>query len=108
VSTFHIKQNDTLPPIEATLTDHDGPMNLEDATVRLLVSGLVNTTKTLTITDVDIIDAGGGQVRHEWADDETDTAGTYRAEWEVTFSSGRKLTFPNDAYDTIVIREELG
>jgi hypothetical protein len=39
---------------------------------------------------------------------ETDTAGTYRAEFEATYLDGRKQTYPNDGYISIEILPDLG
>ncbi|MGH9943622.1 MAG: ParA family protein [Pyrinomonadaceae bacterium] len=34
--------------------------------------------------------------------------GKFKAEWEVTFSDGRKLTCPNDGHLLILISSDLG
>ena len=39
---------------------------------------------------------------------ETDTAGVYRAEFEVMYNDGRLETFPNDGYISIQILSDLG
>jgi hypothetical protein len=39
---------------------------------------------------------------------DTDTAGTYWAEFEVTFGDGRVETYPNRGYLTVNIEPDLG
>lgn len=106
---FTIGQNDLLPSIEATLVDENSaPVSLSSATLKfhMGISGQalkVNASAT-------IVDPALGTVRYDWTDGDTDTAGTYEAEWEVTYTAGTKpLTFPNTtAKLSILITEELG
>jgi uncharacterized protein YfaS (alpha-2-macroglobulin family) len=52
--------------------------------------------------------ATSGVVRYDWGLTDTDTAGTYRLEFEVTWNTGKKQTIPNYGYDELVIAEDLG
>lgn len=105
---FTIKRGDRLPPIQATLKDAAGTaVNLTGATVTLLMtaqgasSPSVNAAATVT-------NAAGGQVQYDWGTSDTATAGTYYAEFEVTFASGKKQTFPNDRHLVVVVYGDLG
>lgn len=102
MQTFYLKRNDQLSVIRATLADANGAVDLSGATVRFhLQRRLTGTIKVDQPATVDIADAG--QVSYAWAEGDTDTAGIYDAEWEVTFGDGRPLTFPNRPQDGIVV-----
>jgi uncharacterized protein YfaS (alpha-2-macroglobulin family) len=50
-----------------------------------------------------IHDAPNGVVRYSWGTDDTDEAGRYRAEFEVTYADGSVETFPNDGFHDVVL-----
>jgi hypothetical protein len=54
-----------------------------------------------------ITDALGGVVQYDWQSGDTDTAGSYYAEFEVTYNDGAVETFPNNQNLAISIRKEL-
>jgi hypothetical protein len=101
-----VKRNDLKPDINATLLDQTGvPIDLTGATVRFIIASsergvIVNAPAT-------IVNATQGKVRYTWVSGDTANAGEYRAEFEVTFSDGRKLTVPNDSYISVRILEDL-
>jgi len=103
---FTIKQNDTSPALQATLKDYAGTViNLVGATVRFHMkdlSGSVIVDAAMTVTN-----ASGGVVRYNWQAANTVTAGTYSAEFEVTYSDLSVETFPNTDNIAIVITPEL-
>jgi hypothetical protein len=103
---FTIKQNDTSPALQATLKDYAGTaISLIGASVRFHMkdlSGSVIVDAAMTITN-----ASGGVVRYNWQAADTDTAGTYSAEFEVTYSDLSVETFPNTDNIAIVITPEL-
>lgn len=105
MATFTTKRNDTFP-IKATLEDADGPVDLTGATVKFLMQDLqgnqvVDASATIT-------NASQGKVEYNWVSGDVDTAGEFEAEFEVTFSSGKVRTFPNEDYITVVIEEDKG
>jgi len=105
---FYIKDSDTLPAIQAILTDAtDTVVNLSGCTVRFIM-----TNKSTAVVAVDaaatVVNAAGGVVRYNWVTGDTDIAGGYRAEWEVTFGGGGVETFPNSTYMNIKITGDLG
>ena len=55
------------------------------------------------------LDGSMGQVVYNWATSgaDTDTAGWYLGEWEVTFANGSVQTYPNETYVLIGITEDL-
>lgn len=97
---FYIKQNDTKPSITAQLLSDGSAVDLTGATVKFHMGSTIDAAATIT-------DAATGNVRYDWASGDTATAGTYNAEFEVTFSDGKIETFPNDEYLLIVITEEV-
>ena len=102
-----IKRNDTLPVFKATLNDVDGDVAvLSGATVKFIMvdkDGDEKVSAAAVITG-----AGTGQVEYRWIPTDTDTVGSYRGEFEVTFSDGNIMTFPNDGYIVITIIGDLG
>jgi len=46
-------------------------------------------------------------VRVDWQEGDTDTVGTYKCEFQVTFTDNTILTIPNDGYFLINIVREL-
>jgi len=104
---FSIKQNDTAPSLRATLRDGSGTViDLTDATVRFHMKAVGGTAVKVDALS-NIIDAEGGIVQYNWASNDTDTAGSYYAEFEVTYSDGTIETFPNNSNLSISIRAEL-
>jgi hypothetical protein len=108
---FTIKKGDTLPTINATLTT--GPSAQSQSAVNLTSASVVLVLKatgggSALRKTASIVSAVAGTVKYDWVGGDTATAGTYNAEWEVTFSGGGIQTFPNDGYFQITIADDLG
>lgn len=101
-----MKRNDLLPEINATLRDANGTVvdltgaSLEFHMFTTAGASKVNTTAT-------IVSAAAGTVKYTWVGTDTDTAGEYNAEWEVTFASTKPQTFPNSGHTTVTIVADL-
>lgn len=112
---FNIKRGDTTPPIESELQDNDGqPVDLTGASVRFLMKPRGGPTLTVDgAADVDA-DPTTGRVSYSWVGPvgvtlgDTDEAGEYAAEWEVTFADGSVQTFPNSTYLNVLVKRDLG
>ena len=103
---FYIKRNDTSPIFRVILKDGaDAVVVVTGATVRF---HMFDEAKVLKVDAAAVINAGSaGDVQYEWIAADTDTAGFFDSEFEVTFSSGRIETFPNYSFQRVHIYEDL-
>lgn len=104
--TFRIKQNDTSPGLEAVLSNAGGTaINLNGSSVRFHM----RRAGAAVVIDAaaTIVTAAAGLVRYSWTAGDTDTAGSYQAEFEVTYADGSIESFPNTANLDIVIMEDV-
>jgi hypothetical protein len=106
---FNIKRNDRSPAFTATLEDADGYIDLTGCTVKLVMSlAMTGSTPTPKVNAAaTVTDTLGGAVSYSWGATDTDTAGLYVAEWEVTFAGGIKRTFPENDYLYVNITPDL-
>jgi hypothetical protein len=105
---FRIKTNDTSPRLAVTLEDANGnPIDISGNNgVRFHMKAFGATS--LKVDDGMIVaDAVGGVVQYPWVAADTNTAGTYYGEVEVTYADNTVETFPNNGYFTIIIKEDL-
>lgn len=95
MSDITIKKGDTWPPAEATLLDAEGtPIDLTGASVKFSMRPFRGALKIDKAT-CEIVSAEAGTVKYQWQASDTDTTGTFRAEFEVTFQGGGVITVPN-------------
>lgn len=103
---FNIKQNDTRPAIQATLTAASTDV-ISSVTFRM--SDKTGTRKVdhagAIITQPSA--ASGGVVKYQWLTGDTDTAGDYRGEFIVTFNDSRIETYPNRGYINVHVEQAL-
>lgn len=107
---FVVKRGDKLPLIETILKDETGAVvDLTTASdVRFKMRPMGGGTAKVDAAAAKVNDPGAdGRVRYVWQTADTDTAGWYEAEWQVTFGATGALTFPNDGYDLIYIGEDV-
>ena len=104
---FRIKTNDTSPKLAVTLQDANSvPVNISGATVRFHMKAF-GATSLKTDAPMTITNATGGIVQYSWVAADTNLAGTYYGEVEVTYSDSTIETFPNNGYFTIIVKEDL-
>ena len=104
---FKIKTNDTSPKLTVDLEDASGAaVTLGGATARFHMKKYGATSLKIDAS-ADITDADNGRVEYSWASGDTDTAGTYYGEIEITYGDATVETFPNSGYFTIIIQEDL-
>jgi hypothetical protein len=105
---FVIRQGDTAPRLTGTLTDGNGdPVVVTGSDVLLHLHGLtVENDLILTgAVDEDAVDDNG--VYYDWEPEDTEEAGYYSGEWQVTFVNGQIQTFPNDSVFLIQVSEQV-
>lgn len=95
---FTIKQYNTIPSLEATLIDYLGqPVPLSDATVTFAMRSRDNPNLVINGAAA-IVDAAAGKVSYQWNAADTNTHGSYIAEFTVIRPGGGKESFPNGDY----------
>ena len=105
--TFYVKQNDTSPAMLATLQDADGnAVDLTAASVRFHMRA-IGSNQTTVDAAATIVTAASGIVRYDWDATDTDTVGSYQAEFEVTYADASIETFPNDGYIRVEITDDI-
>lgn len=107
--TFYIKQNDTSPDLQVTLKDgDDAAVDVSGATIVFSMSDIGGIVK-VSEQSVTTVTAESGIVKYPWSAADTDTPGTYRGEFEVTFSGGQIQTYPNSRAEQldIIIEPEI-
>lgn len=107
--TLNIKRNDTLPKPKGRIVESnvDNPGNLTAVDITgasiLFIMVTDDDAKTVKVNSAaTITDATNGEFEYTWAVGDTDTAGNFLGEFEITFSGGEKITLPAD--DTLQIR----
>ena len=104
---FFIKQNDTSPALQATLKDSTGTaVDLSGATVRFHMRQ-IGATSAKVDAAATVSDADGGVVYYSWAAADTDTVGSFEAEFEVTFTGGEIESFPNNRFIQVEITDDI-
>lgn len=106
---FQIKQNDTSPALEGILRDGFGsPINITGATVvlntRLQPGGAVKVNGGVMGA---VGSAVNGRVKYNWTASDTDTAGIYEAEIQITFSNGKIRTIPPKGYFIVDVTDDI-
>lgn len=104
MSKFYIKQNDTSPSIQITDTRLAG--NLVGASVVFNMRDSSGTVKVNRSAGA-VVDAGAGTIGYDWAAADTDTAGEFEAEFEVTYADTTVETFPNFHHISVVITDDI-
>ena len=87
-----IVQDDTRPPLEFTLTQDGAPVDLTGCTVKFYMKDATSGAVKISGATCTITDATKGKCRYSWQGSDTNTAGGYVGEVEVTFPDGKIQT----------------
>tara|TARA_B100001094_G_C18022415_1_gene715844 strand:+ start:235 stop:570 length:336 start_codon:yes stop_codon:yes gene_type:complete len=105
--SFNIKQNDTSPTLSVIIADSTGTaISLASASVVFKMRA-VNSSSLKVNTSATITNASNGAVSYTFSASNTDTAGLFQGEFQVTYSGGLIETFPNSEYISINILDDL-
>jgi hypothetical protein len=100
---FYMKLNNTSPALQVTLKDANGtPVDLTGASVRFHMRAVGATTAKVDAAAA-LVTAASGIVKYAWIAGDTDTAGRYEAEFEVTFGDSSVETFPNRGFIPVMV-----
>lgn len=103
---FSIVQKDTNPPISSRLTDSGEPVDLSNSSN--VFFHMEDEYNRVVISDditgrVNITDESRGRVEYVFSESDTESVGTYEAEWEVLYDDGTRETFPSNRMITVNI-----
>lgn len=103
-----IKRGDTIPVFRVTgIQDANG----DDVTFAAGDSGTITMTQVGGDTVIDaqpvVLDVGSNSLTYDWQSGDTDLAGEFRAEVEITFANGDIGSWPNDGFYYVRITDDL-
>ena len=106
--TFFMKRNDDQPTLDVALRDDKNrPVDVTGATVLFHMRNTADDTTKISGGSVTVLSASKGEVRDSWSTSNTNTAGNFEAEFQVTFAEGGVQSFPNDGYIDVIITEDV-
>lgn len=104
---FYIKQNDTSPAIQKNCLDYNGDaVNVTGATVEFHMRAKNSSTVKVSAAG-SVVNGAAGTVKYQWAAGDTDTAGDFEGEFQITYADSTIETFPNAGYIDIKIKAEI-
>ena len=103
-----IKQNDTKPIFKDSSPSIDGvpltPADVVGCTLKFLMK---NADGSVAVSQVATINPDA-TFSYQPILADVSTPGQYRQEWQMTYSNGKTITFPNNDYNTVNILPDLG
>lgn len=91
-----LKQDDTYPPLQATLSENGSAIDLTTATsVEVVLKGQASSTVITGACTYPSPTTGG--VSYAWQIGDTATPDTYAVEWMITWTGGKEQTVPNSS-----------
>lgn len=103
--TFYLKKGDTSPSLIYALTPTS--VDLTGATVRFNMRLSGGATKVNRAAAVIVTPTVAPTVQYNWTVADTDTAGFYEAEFEITYPGGAVETFPNSDFVRVQITGDI-
>ena len=106
--TFYIKQNDTRPELDIFLRDDkDRTINITGASVKFSMRNASTNVVKVSLGSVTTVNSTSGRVKYSFSSADTDTAGNFDGEFQVTFVGGQVETFPNDGYIKVIVTDDV-
>jgi len=108
---FQMKQNDTLPVLSVNVKARgclDSIVAFELSGVTACTFSMADDCGNLKISSMPatITSSSGGSIQYDWIVGDTDSAGKYKAEFELFFSDGKKMTIPTlGAIDVNILKD---
>jgi hypothetical protein len=107
-NTFFIKKDTTVPSIAATLEDSKGDaIDLSQTSEVKFIMAPLSGGQPKVDASANVTDASNGVVQYDWQSSDTDTAGFYLCEWEITYSVGGTEKVPSTDHTYVHILEDL-
>lgn len=108
MANFTMKKNDHLPILAVICRDASGAVvDLTGAVSAKFMMAATVGGATKVNAAATIVSPSGGQLQYSWVTGDTDTAGTFNGEFQVTFAGPKLLTFPNADYISIQIVADI-
>lgn len=104
VEDFYIKKDDTLPNYTTIVRDQDGAMDLTGATVLFTMQDLATETNKVSAQAASLITGVKGGIEYLWQVGDTDTAGEYGVEFEIT-TAGGVFTVPKGFTAKVIVED---
>ena len=112
-NVFVVKQGDTLPPIQVNLTTPGDfnelvPYNLSAVTATTFTMIDSNGNLTISSASAQVFSASTGTIQYNWSSGDTDKTGKYLAQFQLFFSGGTKITYPDIGQLEINVQKSIG
>jgi len=105
-NSFTLKRGDTSPSIIFSLAPTS--VVLTGATARFSMrSRFTGAIKVNRAVAVVVTATGTPTVRYDWQSADSDTSGSYEAEFEITYAGGAVETFPNSGFIPVEISGDI-
>jgi hypothetical protein len=109
MADFSIQKDDRLPAFQTTLTVNGQPLDLKLATsVAFVMRPLAGGTLKVNAAAAVIVTPAAGVVRYDWAVGDTDTVGSYQAQWKITWPGSKIQRVPTLVFHTVDVTTNLG
>lgn len=103
---FETKVGDTGEPLEGTVKDQDGAVDLSGAVVYLWAKRRDTGDVVITESEMTVTDEANGKVEYTFSEDEIDEAMTLDYEVVARWSDGER-TFPDEGFNEIKINTDI-
>lgn len=104
-----IKQGDLFPPIDDIVKDeNDVVVDVTGATIQFSMREAREPSSVkISLANGSVVNGAQGKIRYQPAGTDTDTPGTYEAEFRVTPLIGNPMRVPTTGYITVVVEAKV-